>query len=95
MNLQQYLMSLLMEEASEVAQAANKCNRFTPDHIYADYGNSNLERLQIEITDLVTVLSLLEKELGVTFDMTPSNDKVQRITNMMVHSRAMGTLTDA
>jgi NTP pyrophosphatase (non-canonical NTP hydrolase) len=94
MNKLQYLMSLLMEEASEVSQAANKCNRFTPEHVYEAYGNSNLERLQIEITDFMTVLNMIEEELKTEFSKEPSQAKRERIELYMHASRLMGTLHD-
>jgi NTP pyrophosphatase (non-canonical NTP hydrolase) len=92
MNRKEYLFSLLTEEASEIAQAANKCNRFTPEHAY--YEQSNIERLQVEITDFVTVLYLLEQELGITFELNLSTDKLDRIEKYMQTSRDMGTLQD-
>lgn len=85
-------MSLLMEEASEVAQEANKCNRFTPYHMYAPHGLTNLEKLQIEITDFMTVLHLLEEELKTEFDKSISQPKIERIEKFMEISRQMGTL---
>lgn len=83
-----------MEEASEVSQAANKCNRFTKDHVYEPYGTSNLERLQIEITDFMTVLSMIEAKIQHKFDLSVSEDKIERICKYMYESKLMGTLKD-
>lgn len=53
-----YYFMLLAEEAAEIAQAALKCVRFTPE--YTHEGLTNLERLRTEIADLMTILDLLE-----------------------------------
>ena len=90
MNKKEYLFALLAEESCEVAQAANKCIRFTPEHAY--YDDSNLERLQTEITDFMTVLQLLAEELGTVFSTEISAAKVDRIEGYMTISRNMGTL---
>ena len=92
MNKREYLFSLLMEESGEIAQAANKCNRFTPNHAY--YETTNLERLQVELRDLMAVLYLLEKELGIVFDMSVDMDKLLRIKKYMKISADMGALQD-
>lgn len=83
---------LVMEEASEVAQAASKCLRFTPDHRH--YANSNLENLKTEVTDLITVLKLLETTLNTKFDLTPSEPKLRRIEKYLNISREMNTLCE-
>lgn len=90
MNNRDYLLVLVMEEASEIGQAASKCLRFTPEHAY--YESSNLGMLRTELRDLVTVLSLLEKELDTKFDMTVCEGKLKRIEKYMNISREMGTL---
>ena len=92
MNKVEYLFALVSEECSEIAQAANKCVRFTPHH--AHYEQSNLERLQVELTDLMTVLQMLSEELKVEFVLAPCEAKRFRIEKYMKISRAMGTLND-
>lgn len=91
MNYQEHLFALVAEECGEVAQAAIKCLRFTPDHAY--YADTNLERLQVEITDLITILSLLEDSLKVEFDLKPSKAKVERVLAHLDISTQLGTLT--
>jgi NTP pyrophosphatase (non-canonical NTP hydrolase) len=90
MNKQEYLFNLVGEECGEVAQAANKCVRFTPHHAY--YEHSNLKRMQIEITDLMTVLSMLQEHLNIEFDFKPCEEKKARIEKYMQISRDMGVL---
>ena len=92
MNRVQYLFNLLSEEASEVAQNASKCIRFTPFHKSPKYTENNIERLQTEITDFVTIIQMLEEELRHKFDMTPSEDKRERVEQYYEISRQLGTV---
>ncbi len=92
MNKKEYLFGLLAEEGSEIAQAANKCVRFTMAHRH--YDESNLERLNVELGDLFSVLYLLEEELKIEFVKTHSVEKLARIEKYMQVSRDMGTLND-
>lgn len=94
MNKREYLFLLVSEEAMEVAKEALKCMRFTPDHQHAAYTATNLERLQVEVTDLMTVLGLLEKELGTMFSHLTSEEKVTRTEKFMEISRQLGTLKE-
>lgn len=90
MNLQEHLFQQLQEEACETAVAASKCNRFTLDHTY--YETSNLERLRVEIRDQMSVLRVIELELGITFDTSPCDEKIARVYDTMALSRKMETL---
>lgn len=92
MNNKQHLFLLLAEECSEVAQAASKCVRFTPEHTYSGYDKSNLERLRVELKDIISVLFLLQEELGIRFDLTHDDEKVATILKYMQISQEMGTL---
>ena len=86
------LFQLAMEESCEVATAASKCNRFTPNH--AHYETSNLDRLRVEIRDLTSILSLIETELGVKFDLSVCPDKIARTEKYFEVQRQMGTLQE-
>lgn len=92
MNRLQHLFLLLAEEASEVAQNSSKCIRFTHTHQGPQYSSNNLERLQVELRDMFSVLSLLEQHLGILFDHTPDPEKVKRIEKYMQISVDLGTL---
>lgn len=92
MNRQEYLLNLVSEEGGEISQAANKCARFTPHHAY--YSESNLARLQTEITDLITILYMLGEELKYEFELLPCKAKQARVEKFMQVSRDMGTLQD-
>lgn len=62
MNNKHYYLTLLMEEASEVIQAASKLIRF--DEIDKRNDSSNLEKLNLEFHDLYTVMEMLYSEFG-------------------------------
>lgn len=91
MNRQQYLFKILEEESSEVGQEASKCMRFTPHHKAPIYEHTNLEKLQIELTDLFTAIEMIEENLGVTFDKRPSANKRARIEKYYNISKQLGT----
>lgn len=85
------LFLLVSEECGEISQAASKCIRFTAEHSH--YETSNLERLNVELGDLFSVLHLLEKELSYKFDPTFNEAKLHRIEEYMKISTQMGTLS--
>ena len=87
----EYLLGLAAEESCEVAQAASKCSRFTMGHSY-DGKTTNIENLQTEITDLITVLTMLGEQAGVEFKLVPCEAKRARIEEYMKISRKMGQL---
>jgi hypothetical protein len=76
MRYKDYLYSLLMEELVEAAQAASKVVRFSKEHIYN--GKSNFQRLKEELTDVTTILSLLEAE-GDDLATSPDSEKIERV----------------
>ena len=93
MNKREYLLTCFKEEANEVAQAVSKCIRFTENHEHQ--GSSNLDRLRIEITDFMTLMHMVEAELGVVFDKEPSAGKAARTLMYMEHSKRLGALDES
>ena len=91
------LFLLIAEEGAEIAQAASKCLRFTPEHkdIIAGNGDiSNLEKLQTEIIDLLTVIhyfNQLYPESYLTYN-TVSLPKLAKVCKFLNISKEMGTL---
>ena len=92
MNYQEYLFGLIQEECGEISQAASKCNRFGPLHSH--YEDSNLDRMQIELTDLMTVLKMLEEHLMIAFEYKACEEKRERILAFMEISKSMGRLNE-
>jgi NTP pyrophosphatase (non-canonical NTP hydrolase) len=95
MNKKEYLLICLAEEASEVAQAASKCLRFTTDHMYGGYTDTNIERLNNEVSDLFTILHMLEEELKMEFDKDVSKLKMAATAKYMKISNEMGVLNES
>ena len=59
---QTYLMFCLSEEAAEVIQMVSKSFRFGLLNVKQGEQKTNLERLQEEVTDLLTVINMLKEE---------------------------------
>ncbi len=77
MTKQEYLINLLMEESAEIILIASKIKRFGLHEVYDDgHGNqkSNLERMLIEVSDLLTVFTMLGEEK--LLDLPPEKDKL-------------------
>lgn len=66
MTKEQYFLTKLAEEASEVAQMAMKCAQFGRDERYQADGPSNYERLIHEINDFRVIVGLLRGRESVT-----------------------------
>ena len=91
MNKVEYLMLCLGEESAEVAKEASKCIRFTNGHRHANH--TNLERLQIEYSQLLAVIFKLREE-GVEIELIPEEfeKKLRNLYDFMDVSRGLGTL---
>lgn len=64
LNEAQFLLAKVAEEASEVAQAAIKCQLYGASHRYELYATDNMERLIDELVDLSVSVSSLLLEMG-------------------------------
>jgi len=60
----EYLLVCLGEECGEVQQMVGKSLRFGVDDRHQDEVNTNLERLEMEITDVIAVWEMLAEELN-------------------------------
>ena len=93
MNLQDYLLACLSEEAGEVTQAVGKAHRFglLCSHSSA---STKWENLRKEVHDLVAVYKMLCKELGQdeALDKELLNSKIAEIEHYMVCSKSLGRL---
>lgn len=61
----QYLLSKIAEEASEISQIALKTQQFGVYEMCPDLEETNVQRINKEFNDLLGVIQLLNKELGV------------------------------
>lgn len=93
MNLTQYLLGKLAEEAAEVAQMALKCQQFGLGDIYIHEPNS--ERLRCELYDLMAIIELLNKAAHLAY-ISPNNFDCKNIKIMewAQHSCEIGLLSD-
>jgi NTP pyrophosphatase (non-canonical NTP hydrolase) len=93
MNVTEYLLACLAEEAGEVSKEAIKCIRFTADHVAPGYSKSNLERLGKEYTELIAIKELLD-EFGINIQVNPEDLIRKKIRTMhyMDISANMGTV---
>lgn len=60
LNLEQYLLCKLAEEASEIAQIALKSSYFGLDEVRQGQDLSNRQKLNSEIDDLLTILTFMQ-----------------------------------
>lgn len=67
MNRTTYLLSKIAEEAAEVAQMAAKTQQFGLQERYTITHDTNVERLKQELTDLLTVVGMLQTETRFDF----------------------------
>jgi cytochrome c biogenesis protein ResB len=105
MNKVQYLLCCLSEELSEVQQEVGKCLRFTPDHRYSEYPNTNIEKVRLEMADVYAISIMLFDEgidtgIEVPYQMMNSDmrlrfeEKKFRTLKLMDTSRELGVLHD-
>lgn len=57
---EEYYLYCLIDECSEVIQEAMKCLKFGADETYYKYSESNREKLEREITDLIGAIENLK-----------------------------------
>lgn len=99
MDRQQYLLTKLAEEASEVAQIALKTQQFGYDEKRPEQPFTNRERIHQELVDLITIVLMLneETELGFNFDseeeeggVSQSELKRAKVNKYYEYSRKLG-----
>lgn len=96
MNKIEHLLTIMNEEAAEIAKEGSKCLRFGVDEIYKPIGISNAERVKVEFNDLLAVIEMLQEEGALPKTMTDVDmilKKKTAIRTMMAYSKECGTLT--
>lgn len=94
-----YLLGLLQEEAGEVVCETSKALRFGLYERYSPEYPTNMERIQTEVKDLLTVATILEDLYGFDFginkpDKEHENTKREKIAFYDDLSRHLGLLED-
>lgn len=94
MDNEQYLLSKLAEEASEIAQIALKASQFGLNEVYID--ETNRKRIFNELNDLLGVVELMNHELefGFTPDKKRIEDKAIKIHKYRFYSYELGRYED-
>jgi len=97
MNVEQYLLVCLMEELSEMQQEVAKCLRFTKDHTYEHYDKTNLEKLELEYSDVHAIIYMLRiyTDTKLSIDDKRFEDKFTRTKALMKKSEELGALNDS
>lgn len=61
------ILIILQEECAEAIVEISKCFRFGPDQMMHELDETNIQRLQKELGDLLAMVELLtDKDIGVT-----------------------------
>jgi len=94
MNREQFLLTKLAEEASEVAQMALKTQQFGLDEKKDDEGPTNRERLNGEISDFQSIVAMLNTEcnLNYTIDLEKMGQKFDRVNKYYNYSASLGNV---
>ena len=100
LNKLEYILVQIQEECAEVSQRAAKAVRFGVYEKQPGQEKTNLERLEEEAIDLLTMLSMLDDELKhsmLTFNddtkfLLAVNTKKEKVLKYMDYSREKGLL---
>ncbi|TET23414.1 MAG: hypothetical protein E3J78_02280 [Candidatus Cloacimonadota bacterium] len=95
MTKQEHLLVCLSEECNEVIHAVSKTLRFGPDEIWPKMEQTNIERVRIELNDLMAVVTMLE---GEGFNLTRTAGemvaKQKKVEKYIEYAKTLGTLKD-
>ena len=96
MNRQQYLLTKLAEEASEIAQIALKTQQFGIDEKLPGQDLTNRDRIEMEFNDLLGVIKLLNQEFGckIRIDEDMIAAKAAKINKYFQYSIDCGQIKD-
>ena len=98
MNKQELILTMVAEEACEVAKEASKCLRFTPGHEHN--GESNYARLLKEWNELSAMMLLLRATMLESEVVSPTSDqeaewyngKLERFEEFKAISQTLGAV---
>lgn len=89
------LLVQLGEEAAEVIQETSKCVRFGMQEVYEKIGISNIERVGLELNDLMALVEIMQEE-----NLLPQNlfkrdlieAKKEKVKTLMAYSKSLGRI---
>lgn len=92
MNTQQFYLTKLAEECTEVAQMALKTQQFGMDEVRRDQSLTNRQRLHAELNDLFAILEVLnsDHDLRWAVDWEALEAKKEKVQRYLNYSRALG-----
>lgn len=94
MSKEQFLLTKLAEECSEVAKAALKAQQFGLNEINPYTGINNLTRLQDELDDLHAAVKMLneceQSEFLYTRNVPYINSKIYKVEKFLAYSQDLG-----
>lgn len=94
MNRAEHLLSIVAEEAVEVAQRATKALRFGVDEVQPGQRYTNWERIESEFHDLIAVLEMAHgRPLNIYRELLDA--KKAKVEEFLRLSRDLGTLQDS
>lgn len=97
MNRLEHLLTILAEEAAEVAQRADKALRFGMTEIQPGQELTNLQRLHGELNDLAAAVEMVASDVWLpltSLDRTAIERKKVKVERFLAYSRELGTLKD-
>lgn len=94
MTKEQYLLTKVMEEASEIIERASKAQRFGLYQIQSGHTLTNQRRLIEEFLDLVAVLEMLDilPDLEADVNLRFIEEKQKKVLYYMEYSELLGVL---
>jgi hypothetical protein len=95
---EQFLLTKIAVEASEVAKIALKAQQFGLTEVQPGRDQSNAERMYAELNDLATVVRMLS-ETGGSFNFVPCvasmETKRAKVNELLHYSRLLGQVEDS
>ena len=94
MNREEHLLTVLMEECSEVQKDICKSLRFGLSDTYKENKPLNKENITTELTDLIAVAQMLVEEGFIDDFMLQEkiNNKKQKVEKFLNYSESVGKL---
>ena len=96
MNRLEHLLTILGEEATEVAHRASKAIRFGLNEIQPGQPHTNLQRLHQELMDLIAAVDMIADDASAPWLRLQDDDaiaaKQAKVEKFLAYSLELGTL---
>lgn len=92
-NLKEHLFTIMAEECTEVAHVISKILRFGLEETGPGHDQTNRERLEDEIADILGMISMLKAEKLINdIPLAKIKAKGERVKKYLEYSKEKGTL---